>query len=122
MALDRDPNHVFRDFVNAGIPSSGPWNPRKLEVRQLLTEWWQTLIALVADASGLELPNLLISMTVTGGNANNIVAEANLPVPFGPGLALFSILTEQANTGPVTVNGKPLLSSSGSQIPPGGLV
>src|SRR5690606_124982 len=122
MALELDPNYVFRDFVTHGLPSSGKWDPRKPEIRRLLTEWWQILIGLVADAGGLELPNLLINMTVTGGDENNINAEANLPVPDGPGLALFSILTEEANTGPVTINGKPLLSSSGSELPAGGLV
>jgi len=121
MALDRDPNHVFRDFVTAGIPSSGNWNPRKPEIRQLLTEWWQTLIALVADAGELELPNLLISMTVTGGDENNIVAEANLPVPSGPGVAVFSVVIEEANTGPVTINGKPLLSNTGNPLAAGAL-
>lgn len=121
MALDRDPNHVFRDFVTDGLPSSGSWNPRKLEIRQLLTEWWQTLIALVADAGELELPNLLISMTVTGGDENNIVAEANLPVPSSPGVAVFSIVIEEANTGPVTINGKPLLSNTGNPLVAGAL-
>lgn len=121
MALDRDPNHVFRDFVTAGLPSSGNWNPRKPEIRQLLNEWWQTLIALVADAGGLELPNLLISMTVTGGNENDLVAEANLPIPDGPGVAVFSIVIEEANTGPVTINGKPLLSNTGNPLVAGAL-
>jgi len=48
MALELDPNQVFRDFVTDRVPSSGVWNPRKVEIRALLTEWWQTLIALVA--------------------------------------------------------------------------
>lgn len=121
MALDLDPNHVFRDFVTPGIPSSGNWNPRKPEIRQLLTEWWQTLIALVADAGGLELPNLLIRYEVTGGDENNIIAEANLPVPSGPGVAVFSIVIEEANTGPVTINGKPLLSNTGNPLAAGAL-
>lgn len=121
MALDRDPNHVFRDFVTDGLPSSGTWNPRKPEIRQLLTEWWQTLIALVADAGGLELPNLLIRYEVTGGDENNIVAEANLPVPSSPGVAVFSIVIEEANTGPVTINGKPLLSNTGNPLAAGAL-
>lgn len=122
MALELDPNYVFRDFETHGLPSSGTWDPRKPEIRRLLTEWWQTLIALVGDAAGLELPNLLINMSVTGGNENNIEADANLPVPSGPGLALFSILTEEANTGPVRVNGKRLLTNSGNELPAGGLV
>lgn len=121
MALDRDPNHVFRDFVTAGLPSSGNWNPRKPEIRQLLNEWWQTLIALVADAGGLELPNLLISMTVTGGNENDLVAEANLPIPDGPGVSVFSIVIKEANSGPVTINGKPLLSNTGNPLVAGAL-
>jgi hypothetical protein len=121
MALELDPNQVFRDFVTDRIPSSGAWNPRKVEIRALLTEWWQTLIALVADKGGLELPNLLISMTVTGGDENAIVAEANLPVPSGPGIAIFSIDIEETNTGPVTINGKPLLSNGGKSLVAGAL-
>jgi hypothetical protein len=121
MALELDPNQVFRDFVTDRIPSSGAWNPRKVEIRALLTEWWQTLIALAGDKGGLELPNLLISMTVTGGDENAIVAEANLPVPSGPGIALFSIDIEEPNTGPVTINGKPLLSNGGKPLAPGAL-
>src|SRR5690606_33051551 len=118
MALELDPNYVFRDFVTHGLPASGKWDPRKPEIRRLLTEWWQTIIALVADAGNLELPNLLINMSVTGGDENNIVAEANLPAPTTPGMALFSILTEEANSGPVRVNGKRLLTNSGNELPP----
>ncbi|WP_028034100.1 hypothetical protein [Chelativorans sp. J32] len=123
MALDRDPNYVFRDFVTDGIPASGKWDPRKPEIRQLLSEWWQVLIALIAGAGGdIDLPNLLIRYTVTGGTPNAITATPNLPVPSGPGLALFSIQIQQTNTGPVTINGKPLLTSSGNQLTAGGLV
>lgn len=119
MALELDPNYVFRDFVTHGVPSSGAWDPRKQEIRRLLTEWWQTIIALVADAGGLELPNLLISMGVTGGTANNIVATPSLPVPSTPATALFAIAVEKENTGNVTLNGKPLLTNGGEQIAPG---
>lgn len=120
MSLDLDPNHIFRDFVIDGMPASGANDPRKVEVRQLLTGIWQAVIALVADAGpGLALPNLLIRYTVTGGAANVILATPNLTPPAGPGLALFSIQITSGNTGPVTINGKPLLTNGGQPLAAG---
>lgn len=121
MALDRDPNYIFRDFVTDGVPSSGSNNPRKVEIRQLLSEWWQTLIGLVAQQSGITLPNLLIRYTITGGNENAISATPNLTPPAGAGVSLFSIIIKEPNTGNVTINGKRLLTSAGSEIVAGGL-
>lgn len=122
MSLDLDPNHIFRDFVIDGMPASGANDPRKVEIRQWTTAMWQAVIALLADANpGLALPNLLIRYTVTGGTANAIVATPNLAPPAGPGLALYSIILSQVNSGMVTINGKPLLSASGSQLPAGAL-
>src|SRR5690606_37738361 len=46
---------------------------------------------------------------------------AGLPVPSGPGVAVFSIVIEEANTGPVTINGKPLLSNTGNELVAGAL-
>src|SRR5690606_30261234 len=46
---------------------------------------------------------------------------AGLPVPSGPGVAVFSIVIEEANTGPVTINGKPLLSNTGNPLVAGAL-
>lgn len=114
MALDTDPRHVFRDFVTDGIPATGAHNPRKPEIRNMFADWWQTLIALVANQTGLTLPNLLIRYTVTGGDKNDIIAEPDLPMPAGAGTALFSISVSEANTSVVTINGKRLLTSSGN--------
>ncbi len=118
MPLSMDPNHVFRDG-----PSGSPYEPLKWEIRRLLSEFRQALIALIAGQGGdIELPNLLISYSVIGGTENAIIAEADLPVPAGAGVALFSIGIAQTNTGAVTINGKPLLTNSGGQIAAGGLV
>lgn len=115
MSLSMDPNQVFRDG-----PFMNPHEPEKWEIRRLLTEHMQAILALIGDRPGLTLPNLLIRYTVTGGTPNAIQAAPNLPVP-GPGLALFSIILTQVNSGPVTINGKPLLSASGQQLPAGAL-
>lgn len=114
-----DPNYILRDFVTDGIPLSGIHKPRKADIRALLTEYQQTLLAVAAAAGDLDLPNLLIRYTITGGTANAIVAEANLPVPDGVGLALYSIIIKQENTGAVTINGKPLKLRSGDDLPSG---
>lgn len=122
MALELDPRYVFRDFKADGNPSSGLHNPLKPEIRALFYEWWQTIIALVADAGGIDLPNMVIRFEVTGGTANAIQATPDLPIPEEGGSPLFSIIIEQPNTGPVTINGKPLRTNSGNEIPSGGLV
>lgn len=123
MSLDIDPNHVFRDFTIDGMPASGKHDPKKVEIRQWTTGMWQAVIALVADADpNLALPNLLIRYSVTGGTANAIEAIPNLTPPAGAGLALFSIAVTSPNTGPVTINGRHLRTSSGSEISAGGLV
>jgi len=119
-ALTMDPNHVYRDFVIDGVPASGAWDPRKVEIRRLLSEHMAAIIALIAGQGGdIDLPNLLIRYTVTGGTADAIEATPNLPAPSGPGLALFSIAIQQPNTGPVTINGKPLLTNTGEPVPAG---
>lgn len=118
MSLSMDPNHVYRDG-----PSGSPHQPIKWEIRRLLNEFRQAIIALIAGQGGdIDLPNLLISYSVTGGTENAIIAEADLPVPAGAGVALFSIGVARPNTGNVTINGKPLLTNSGNQIASGGLV
>lgn len=123
MSLDLDPNHIFRDFVTDGLPASGKHDPRKVEIRNYLSSVSQAVIALVAQADpALTLPNLLIRYSVTGGTANAIEASPNLVPPAGPGLALFSIQIVDDNSGPVTINGKPLRTNSGNEIAPGGLL
>ncbi len=120
MSLELDPNNIWRDFVTDGIPATGPHEPRKVDIRSWSFSMWQAVIALLADANpGLALPNLLIRYTITGGTANAISAEPNLTPPVGVGLALFSISISQANTGSVTINGKPLLTNGGEQIAAG---
>ena len=122
MSLDLDPNHIFRDFVIDGMPASGKHDPKKVEIRRHLSDIWQAVIALLADANpGLTLPNLLIRYTVTGGTANAIEATPNQAPPSGPGLALFSIQITRDNTGQVTINGKPLLTNGGQPLAAGDL-
>ncbi len=119
MSLTLDPNDVYRDFVTYGVPTSGKWKPRKAEIRRLLSEMQQVVIALAADAGDIALPNLLIRYTITGGDENDIEASPNLTPPAGAGLALFSIAIEVENTGAMTINGKPLKLRSGDDVPAG---
>jgi len=112
--------------VNVFAPTDAGGDPRKVknaDAQRWGTEVERLIIALIAGQGGdIDLPNLLIRYTITGGTANAIEATPNLPVPDGPGLALFSIQILEPNTGPVTINGKPLLTSSGNQLTAGGLV
>ena len=86
------------------------------------TEIERLIMAIIAETGDLDLPNLLIRYTITGGTANAIEATPNLPPPDAPGEALFSIQITADNTGPVTINGKSMLTNSGNQLAAGGLV
>ena len=112
--------------VNIAAPTDAAGNPRRPENHDFqvwMTEAERLFYALIAGQGGdIDLPNLLISYTITGGTENAIEAEPNLPVPDAAGEALFSIQIAQDNNGPVTINGKPLLTNSGNQIAAGGLV
>lgn len=120
MSLNIDPNTIWRDFVTDGVPGSGPNDPRKVEIRQHLSALRQAVIALLADADPeLELPNLLISFAVTGGDENDIEATPNLELPETPGTSLYSIVIMEPNTGPMTINDKPLTLGNGSPVPTG---
>lgn len=129
MSLDLDPSVIWRDFATDGIPASGPWEPRKVDIRQYESAVRQAVIALLADADpGLALPNLLIRASDTGaGTPNAIQATTNLPVPAGDAGALIALNIFEENTGsPVTVafNGGSVLtvkSNSGNDITAGGL-
>lgn len=55
------------------------------------------------------------------GTADAIVATSALPLPEMPGAALLTVNILAANTGNVTLNGKPLRTNSGNEIAPGGL-
>jgi len=111
---------------NVFAPTDAGGNPRRVDnadTQRWGTEVERLIMALIAGAGGdIDLPNLLIRYTVTGGTANAITATPNLPVPSGPGIALFSIRILQPNTGPVTVNGKPLRTNTGREISANGLV
>lgn len=85
-------------YENAGSPSAPNWQRRA------------------------DLPHGTIHMINVGaGTPDAIVATSSLPAPVAPGAALFTVNIVAANTGPVTINGKPLLTNSGNQIVPGGL-
>ncbi|MBL0934850.1 MAG: hypothetical protein IBJ07_08875 [Rhizobiaceae bacterium] len=106
MSLDLDPSVIWRDFTTDGIPASGPWEPRKVDIRQSLSALRQAVIALLADADpGLALPNLLIRATDTGaGTPNAIQATTNVPIPAGDATALIALNIFESNAGsPVTV-------------------
>lgn len=112
--------------VNIAAPTDAAGNPRRpvnQDFQIWMTEAERLFYALIAGQGGdIDLPNLLISYTITGGSENAIEAAPNLPVPDAAGEALFSIQIAQDNTGPVTINGKPLLTNSGNEVAAGGLV
>jgi hypothetical protein len=124
MSLSMDPNLVFRDG-----PSTNPNGPEKWEIRRLLSEHQQALIALIAGAgSGLTLPNLLIYASEAGGGTPNAIqAATSLPIPVGDGAALIALNISSTNSdSPVTVsfNGAAPLTvktNSGNNIVPNGL-
>jgi hypothetical protein len=82
-----------------------------------------------SGASGLgfwtrkaDIPYSFILLTDAGaGTANAIVATSSIPLPAAPSAALLVMNVFEANTGDVTINGKPLLTNSGNQIVPGGI-
>lgn len=121
---DLDPNHVFRDFTTFGVPASGKWDPRKVEIRRLLKGYESAIIALIGGQGGdIDLVRGVIYFSVTGGTANDIIAEPDAEPPENPGSTVYIIGgIAQENTGPVTINGKALLTNSGNEIMAGGLV
>lgn len=121
---DLDPNHVFRDFTTHGVPASGKWDPRKAEIRRLLKGYESAIIALIGGEGGdIDLVRGVIYFSVTGGTANDIIAEPDADLPENPGSTVYIIGgIAQDNTGPVTINGKSLLTNSGNEIEEGGLV
>lgn len=69
-----------------------------------------------------DLPISMIRLDNAGaGTADAIIAEPMLPMPTTPGAALLTVNILAANTGNVTLNGKPLRTNSGNEIAPGGL-
>jgi len=79
------------------------------------TEIERLLMALIAGAGDLALPNLLVSWQITGGDGNDI--EATPSVDHSPGQQLHMLTFAQANTGPMTLDGKPLLLNNGEPVP-----
>lgn len=121
MALISDPNYVFRDWPVPGIAQTGtPHEPIKSEIRKLLSEYQQSILALEAGAQGLTPPNLLIRWTMTNADPNKLMAEPQITPP-EPGLALNALTITKDNTGPMTLNGKTLLSASGKALSAGAL-
>ena len=117
MTLNIDPRQVWRNWTVDGVPASLPWEPRKAEIRQLLHGWWQTLIGLAAEAGEFELPNLMISWEITGGDANDILADPSSE-DYSPGSQLHMIVFQAPNTGDMTLNATPLRLNDGQEIPP----
>lgn len=69
-----------------------------------------------------DLPYSMIRLDNAGaGTADAIVATSALPLPVAPGAALMTVNILAANTGNVTLNGKPLRTNSGNEISAGGL-
>lgn len=67
-----------------------------------------------------DLPYSIIHMINVGaGTPDAIIATSSLPAPSAPGAALFSINIVADNTGPVTINGKPLLTNGGEALAAG---
>ena len=70
----------------------------------------------------LDLPYSIIPFSNAGaGAADAIIATPLLPLPTTPGAALLTVNITAANTGNVTLNGKPLRTNSGNEIAAGGL-
>jgi hypothetical protein len=112
--------------VDVFAPTDAAGYPRSVQndaVQRWGTEVERLIIALIADQGGdIDLPNLLVRATVTGGTGNNIVAVPNLPLT-GPGMQLISLQTVAENSGPITLDlgdgAKPLLTNGGQQIAAG---
>lgn len=85
-------------YENAGSPSAPNWQRR-------------------ADL----LHGTIHMINVGAGTADAIVATSSLPLPVAPGAAFMTVNILAANTGSVTLNGKPLRTNSGNEIAPGGL-
>ncbi len=121
---DLDPNQVFRDFTTFGVPASGKWDPRKVEIRRLLKSYESAIIALIGGQGGdIDLVRGVIFFSVNGGTADDIIAEPDAELPENPRSTVYIIGgIAQDNTGPVTINGKALLTNSGNEIAAGGIV
>ncbi|WP_374832938.1 hypothetical protein [Paenochrobactrum pullorum] len=116
-------------FTKLGVSVAAPFNadgtPRQISPQDFqiwMTEVERLIKGLLAGAGGIDLPDLIYKYWINGGNENNIIAQPSATPPTAAGEALFTIEITLPNTGNVTINGKPLLTSSGNQIVAGGLV
>ncbi|PWJ80652.1 parallel beta helix pectate lyase-like protein [Pseudaminobacter salicylatoxidans] len=74
---------VFRDFVTDGVPASGAWQPKKVEVRELLTGYEAVINASLSSGSSLafaskatldaslQFPSATMAWVITDGVATN---------------------------------------------------
>ena len=160
MALLDDINRVLRDFerytgdgrpgapsaapLPTGDPSSGAYNLRKGELRELLVTIAQTMgdpgalqsiiddVAGKADATTVQALDdarslsTAVTLTMTDPGAANPNTLTGTRPAVAAGIAevdgsLSVIRTHYANTGPVTLNGKPLHDMANRPLEPGAL-
>lgn len=108
---------IFAPIMADGSPRS----VSNSDVQVWGAELERLIKALIAGQGGVDLPDLIYRFIVTGGDQNNIIAVTNAEPPLAAGEALFTISPIHTNTGPVTINGRQLLSNSGVQIPAEGI-
>lgn len=89
---------IFRDFVIDGVPSSGPFNPHKPDIRDTLKKLLEGL-STFPDNRVIRLNN------ANTGTANNIVVSASVAIPATAYQVLYILNVTQRNTGPVAVSG-----------------
>jgi len=89
---------IFRDFVIPGVPSSGPFNPHKPDIRD-------TLKALMEGISTFPDNRVIRLNNANDGSPNNIVVTASVSIPTAAYQVLYILNVTQENTGPVTVSG-----------------
>lgn len=68
-----------------------------------------------------DLPNAIVRLTVSGGTANAILADAP-EVPVMPGNKLYLLTPTANNTGATTINGSPVKNALGSSLAANSLV
>lgn len=106
---------IFRDFTIDGVPSSGPFNPYKPDIRD-------TLKALLEGVSTFPDNRVIRLNNADEGTANNIVVTASVAIPAAAYQVLYILNVTQENTGPVTVSGeisRTLVTNTSRPIEPG---
>lgn len=108
-------DEIFRDFVTDGIPASGPFNPRKPDIRD-------TLKALTEGGENFPDNRVIRLNNANEGTANNIVVTASVAIPAAAYQVLYILNVTQANTGPVIVSGaisRSLVTNTNQQLAAG---